>query len=92
MAKNTWFIFLLALFTPFISDGALGTPILQINGDGRLFGALDVDVDGTNYDVQFNNDSCVNIFSGCDEASDFLFQTIGLANSASDALLSQVLR
>ena len=39
--------------------------------DGELVGASDVLVDGTLYDVKFQDGTCVDLFDGCDEVSDF---------------------
>ena len=66
-------------------------PILQIDGDGQLYGATGVDVDGTFYDVQFLNGTCSELYNGCDEVSDFTFRTGPEAQRAAEALLSLVL-
>jgi len=59
---------------------------------GQLMGASGVSVDGVLYDVQFIDGSCIELFDGCDEASDFEFQTFDAARSgAMLALLDQVL-
>ena len=64
---------------------------LQINGDGILTGATDVDVGGTLYDVQFLDGSCISLFTGCDNATDdFPFTTEADALIAAQALLDQV--
>ena len=39
---------------------------------GRLMGAFGVQVNGTFYDVAFVDGSCVGLFDGCDELSDFV--------------------
>src|SRR5262245_52041146 len=57
---------------------------------GKLFGASDVDVNGTLYNVMFVDGTCIALFSGCDEASDFTFQTEADARAASQALGDQV--
>ena len=62
---------------------------LTISG-GQLTGATGVDVGGTLYDVQFIDGSCVDLYSGCDETSDFPFHSTALALLASQALLDQV--
>ncbi|RYH09235.1 VPLPA-CTERM sorting domain-containing protein [Tropicimonas sp. IMCC6043] len=59
--------------------------------DGRLLGASDVLVDGTYYDVQFKDGTCIELFANCDQVSDFTFQTMLAATAASQALLDQVL-
>ena len=61
---------------------------LQINGIGILTGATDVDVDGTLYDVQFLDGSCISLFDGCDNATDdFAFTTNADALVAAQARL-----
>jgi hypothetical protein len=69
---------------------AQGAPVLQVS-NGVLTGATGVDVGGTLYDVEFRDGTCADLFSGCDEAADFVFQTLSAATAASNALLSQVL-
>lgn len=39
---------------------------------GRLMGAFGVQVNGTFYDVAFVDGTCVSLFDGCDEPSDFV--------------------
>jgi len=39
---------------------------------GRLMGAFGVQVNGTFYDVAFVDGTCVSLFDGCDELSDFV--------------------
>ena len=51
-------------------------------------GATGVNVDGTLYDVVFVDGTCVSLFSGCDDASDFTFTTEAAATAASNALLA----
>lgn len=63
--------------------------VLSISGD-KLQGATGVNVGGTLYNVEFIDGSCVDVFSGCDQATDFAFHTIPLALMASQALLDQV--
>jgi hypothetical protein len=57
---------------------------------GQLYGAFGVNVDGSLYDVQFLDGTCIDLYSGCDEASDFTFQTQAAALLAAQALLDQV--
>ena len=38
--------------------------------DGQLMGASNVSVDGSLYDVQFLDGSCIDLYNGCDEVSD----------------------
>ncbi|MAG92484.1 MAG: hypothetical protein CMJ48_01855 [Planctomycetaceae bacterium] len=57
---------------------------------GQLMGASNVLVDGSLYDVQFLDGSCIDLYNGCDDLSDFTFQTEASATLASQALLDQV--
>jgi len=57
---------------------------------GQLMGASGVLVDGDLYDVEFVDGTCIELFSGCDGASDFAFTTAAAAGLASQALLDQV--
>lgn len=58
--------------------------------DGQLRGARNIDVNGALFDVRFVEGTCVALFNGCDEDSDFVFQTEIEGNQAADALLNQV--
>ncbi|MEP4338162.1 MAG: VPLPA-CTERM sorting domain-containing protein [Roseobacter sp.] len=49
-----------------------------------------MNVGGTLYDVTFREGTCIALFDGCDEASDFTFTTRSDADAASQALLDQV--
>ena len=62
---------------------------------GILHGASDVLVDGNFYDVQFLDGTCIALFNGCDDVSDFTPGISASGNSvfadlASQALLDQV--
>ena len=57
---------------------------------GQLLGASDVIVDGSLYDVEFLSGTCIALFNGCDDVSDFTFQSQAAAISASQVLLDQV--
>ena len=60
--------------------------------DGHLMGASGISVDGVLYSVQFIDGSCIELYGGCDEASDFTFQTFDAARTgALAALVDQVL-
>jgi hypothetical protein len=69
---------------------ASAAPILVVDGSGILTGARNVDVGGTLYDVDFRDGSCVELFSGCDEVTDFTFQDEASATLAAQALLDSV--
>ncbi|MBJ20916.1 MAG: hypothetical protein CL933_16030 [Deltaproteobacteria bacterium] len=58
---------------------------------GQLMGASNVLVGGSLYDVQFLDGTCIDLYNGCDEVSDFTFQTQTSAILASQTLLDQVL-
>ena len=57
---------------------------------GQLVGASGVDVGGTLFNVEFLDGTCLALFSGCDSASDFTFNTASSAEAASQALIDQV--
>ncbi|MCY4336592.1 MAG: VPLPA-CTERM sorting domain-containing protein [Litoreibacter sp.] len=59
---------------------------LNVDPNGQLMGASNVEIDGSFFDVVFVDGSCVSVFSGCDDASDF----IAFSNSPALALLEQV--
>jgi hypothetical protein len=87
----TWFR---AAFAALIVVGlmpfpAVAAPILITSG-GELTGANGVLVNGTLYNVEFIDGSCAALYNGCDEVSDFLFQSLEAAQAASQALLDQV--
>jgi len=63
---------------------------LLVNANGYLIGATGVNVAGDLFDVTFVDGTCIELFSGCDEASDFAFTTKTTADAASQALLDQV--
>lgn len=78
------------LFLSVLSSTSWATPILQIDGTGKLTGATGVNVSGTFYDVQFVDGKCNDLFAGCDQPSDFIFATLAAADLASTALLNDV--
>jgi hypothetical protein len=55
-----------------------------------LLGADNVEVNGLFYNVRFLDGTCIALFNGCDDATDFVFNTSDTATSASRALLAQV--
>ncbi|MBT8130698.1 MAG: VPLPA-CTERM sorting domain-containing protein [Gammaproteobacteria bacterium] len=82
------FILLFVLCLPLNSYSAE----LQIDGLGQLIGATGVVVNGLLYDVLFTNDgNCEDLYTGCDDAGDFSFNSLANATRASQALLDQVL-
>ena len=79
---------LLVLALSFVSSSAFAATLNVVGG--QLMGASDVLVDGNLYDVQFLDGTCIDLYNGCDEASDFTFQTEASAILASQALRDQV--
>jgi hypothetical protein len=57
---------------------------------GQLMRASGVIAAGSSYDVAFLDGTYIALHSGCDESSDFTFQTAARAALASQALLDQV--
>ena len=57
---------------------------------GQLMGASGVDVGGTLYNVEFLDGTCIDLYSGCDENTDFTIDSEASALLASQALLDQV--
>jgi hypothetical protein len=80
--------FVLAVGLVLMASGAQAATLNVIGG--QLMGASGVDVGGTLYDVQFLAGTCIDLYKGCDEGSDFTFQTEASAVLASGALLDQV--
>ncbi|OUR79662.1 hypothetical protein A9Q83_04535 [Alphaproteobacteria bacterium 46_93_T64] len=74
-----------------ITTSSAFTATLTFDSSGLLNGATGVVVGGSNYNVTFIEDTCINAFDGCDQVSDFTFQTAAGARLASQALLDQVL-
>ena len=68
--KSTYLAIFVVLLSPMAANA---DPILIIDVDGQLLGVTDINVRGTLYDVMFLDGTCVELFSGCDENSDFLF-------------------
>ena len=85
MNKALW----LSLLVASTASNSWAAPILDVQG-GQLMGASNVEVNSMLYDVQFIDGSCFNLLNGCDETSDFQFQTLADATAASQALLDAV--
>lgn len=77
-----------ALTGPFASTPASGATLI-VSG-GQLLGATGVDVGGSLFDVAFVDGTCIALFGGCDDDSDFVFQSSTEAEVAAQALLEQV--
>ena len=64
---------------------------LIIDGSGKLVGANEVMVDGALYNVQLVDGTCIDLYQGCDNINNFVFDTQAKAVAASQALFDQVL-
>ena len=82
-------LFVASLGFLMLASSNVGAATLNLVG-GQLLGASDVIVDGVSYDVEFVDGTCVDLFDGCDSASDFIFGTPSAGSLASQALLDQV--
>ena len=82
------FALILVIAVSFVSSSAFAATLNVVGG--QLMGASDVLVDGNLYDVQFLDGTCIDLYNGCDDVSDFTFQTEASAILASQALLDQV--
>lgn len=72
--------------------GATAAPAatILVNGLGTLLRAEDVIVGSQSYAVDFLDGTCIDLFGGCNEATDFTFMNSEDALAASEALLAQV--
>lgn len=78
-----------ALSLPIESRGA--SLIIDHTGPTpEVLGATSVNVDGSLYNVEFIDGSCILLFDGCDNLFDFDFTTQASAEAAAQALLDQV--
>jgi hypothetical protein len=79
-----------AVVLALVAGGAQAATLNVVGG--QLMGAFGVDVGGILYDVAFVDDTCIQLFNGCDESSDFTFtgSTSAGARLAAQALLDQV--
>ena len=84
-SRAAWVVVVLGL----LAASADAAPILIVNG-GILQGATGVVVGSDTYDVSFVDGSCAALFTGCDQLTDFTFQTSVTAISAAQALLDTV--
>lgn len=80
----------LVLFTLMLSiPRAQAAPVLDVVS-GQLQGAFMLDIDGTSFDVEFVDGTCIGVFDGCDDTDDFAIQTRDTARLAAEALFSFV--
>ena len=81
-------LFVLAVGLVLMASGAQAATLNVVGG--QLLGASGVIVDGSSYNVEFLDGTCIALYSGCDHIGDFTFQTEAAATLASQALLDQV--
>ena len=75
--------YILAAVLAFMADGAQAATLIVSAETGQLLATSGVLVDGWFYDVGFINESCVMLYSGCDQDTDFTFPSAADAGSAS---------
>lgn len=82
-----------ALVTAIIvaSSAAEAIPTLNFNSSNELTGVSNIEIEGTNYNVDFEIGFCNLLFTGCDNKTDFLFQSAENATAASLALSETVI-
>ena len=88
MKKLQITIFIVA-FLACMSVNATLTRVFDTNG--QLIGANGVNVDGTLYSVEFLDGTCIVLFDGCNEPSDFVFMDEAAASAAANVLSDELL-
>ncbi len=89
--SRLFFSFIRKIFLATALLGAANSQAGLIVASGELVGATGVVISGLGtFDVSFEDGSCANLFSGCDELSDFAFNSLDQVIAASQALLDQV--
>jgi hypothetical protein len=73
------------LFAAYVGLGVAQAAILQVSG-GKVTGAVGIDIEGALYDVAFREGTCIAVYGGCPEGSDFPW----LDFPAAQALIDQV--
>lgn len=82
---------LLTLGLCFAATGsAQAALLLDVDANGELLGARNVQIGDKYYDVSFVDGTCAGVFGACDQAH-FFFKTDTDAQAAAQALLDQVL-
>src|ERR1700761_9483198 len=89
MKRMTRAVYALAFFLCLSMAPSVKAATLEINSSGQLTGAEGVLIDGSLYDVTFEDGTCTALFNGCNSASDFTFNYT-TAPDAAHALLNQV--
>lgn len=83
-------LFFLASIATALATAPVHAATLLVDANGILTGAAGVEINGSMFDVSFLDGSCVDLFNGCDEVSDFVFSFGGDASRAATALFEQV--
>ena len=81
-------MFALSAVLFFVAGAAQAATLNVVSG--QLMGASGVDVGGTLYDVEFVDGTCIDLFTGCDDVSDFTFPNAADASLAAQALIDSV--
>lgn len=69
---------------------AFAMPMLDVDINGQLLGATNVEVNNALYDVRFVDGICADVVTGCNGQGTFEFTDFDSATAASQALLDQV--
>jgi hypothetical protein len=78
-------LFAASIALTFASAVFAATPV--VSETGQLIGATGVNVQGTLYDVTFQDGSCISLFGGCTQEN---FMPVDVGGDAAVALLNQV--
>lgn len=78
------------VISTFVSGAHAGIFKLNVE-NGILMGADNVLVNGTYYNVRFLDGECVDLFNGCDDADDFVFNRVQGAFEASTTMVDWAL-
>jgi hypothetical protein len=73
-----------------IASSVNAQTVPTFDGAGNLTGAKAVNVLGTLYDVAFVDGTCVAVFGGCDEVTDFTFHFLNDAKAGAQAVVDFV--
>ena len=82
MRSTFSFLIVCTALSFFAVNSAARAASLNVVG-GTLVGASNVDVDGQLFDVEFVDGRCIDLFDGCDDASDFDFDNESAARLGS---------
>lgn len=80
----------LASLILFLACAPLANATTILVESGQLTGANNVNVSGTLYNVRFLDGTCEDLYNGCLDPADFIFNSVGAATQAALALEAQV--